>query len=139
MQEETSYQTNLAELLTSELAGYGRARFCLSGPATELALDQSRAVALSIHELATNAAKYGALSCADGRVLISWKIAGAELQIVWQELGGPSVCTPKREGFGTRFVRQMLAKKGGSIKTDWLETGVVHRIFLPMDAAAAVQ
>ena len=132
MQEETSYQTNLAELLTSELAGYGRARLCFSGPATELAQDQSRAVALSIHELATNAAKYGALSCADGRVLISWKIEGTELQIVWQELGGPSVCTPKREGFGTRFVRQMLAKKEGIIQTDWLETGVVHRIFLPI-------
>jgi two-component sensor histidine kinase len=131
MQDDMSYRSNLAELLTSELKGYDRARFILSGPDTELALDQSRALALSIHELATNAAKYGALSSLEGRVLIPWKLAPAELQLVWQELGGPSVRAPAREGFGFRFVRQMLVKKGGSIKTDWLEAGVVHRIFLP--------
>ena len=88
-------------------------------------------MALSIHELATNAAKYGALSCPDGRVLVSWNVAPAGLQIAWQEVGGPPVRTPTREGFGSRFVRQMLTKKGGSIKTDWLETGVVHKIVLP--------
>ncbi len=131
MQDDMSYQSDLAKLLTLELAGYERARFILSGPETELALDQARAVALSIHELATNAAKYGALSCAEGRVLVSWNIAPAGLQIAWQELGGPPVRTPTREGFGSRFVRQMLAKKGGSIKTDWLEAGVVHNILLP--------
>jgi two-component sensor histidine kinase len=130
MQDDASYRTDLAELLTSELRGYERARFILSGPDTALALDQSRALALSIHELATNAAKYGALSTPEGRVLISWKLAAAELQLVWQELGGPSVRAPARDGFGSRFVRQTLVKKGGSIKTDWLEAGVVHRIFL---------
>lgn len=131
MQDDMSYQSDLAELLASELAGYERARFILSGPATELALDQSRALALSIHELATNSAKYGALSCPEGRVLVSWSVAPAELQLAWQELGGPPVRPPKREGFGSRFVRQMLAKKGGSIKTEWLEAGVVHKILLP--------
>jgi two-component sensor histidine kinase len=130
MQDDLSYHSDLAELLTSELAGYDRGRFLLSGLATELAPDQARAVALSIHELATNAAKYGALSCPEGRVLVSWSSA-PELQISWQELGGPRVRTPTREGFGSRFVRQMLTKKGGSIKTDWLETGVVHKIVLP--------
>lgn len=132
MQDDTSYHTDLAELLTSELAGYERARFILTGPPTELAWDQSRALALSIHELATNAAKYGALSCPEGRVLVSWNVAPAGLQIAWQELGGPRVCAPTRAGFGSRFVRQMLAKKGGSIKTDWLEAGVVHKVFLPV-------
>lgn len=131
MQDDMSYQSDLAELLASELAGYERARFILSGPATVLALDQSRALALSIHELATNSAKYGALSRPEGRVLVSWSAAPAELQLAWQELGGPPVRTPKREGFGSRFVRQMLAKKGGSIKTEWLEAGVVHKILLP--------
>jgi two-component sensor histidine kinase len=131
MQDDLSYHSDLAELLASELAGYERTRFSLSGPATELALDQARAVALSIHELATNAAKYGALSCPEGRVLVSWNVAPAGLQIAWQELGGPPARTPSREGFGSRFVRQMLAKKGGSIKTEWLETGVLHKILLP--------
>jgi two-component sensor histidine kinase len=131
MQDDMSYHSDLAELLTSELAGYERARFTLSGPATKLALDQARAVALSIHELATNAAKYGALSCPEGRVLVSWNVGTAGLQIAWQEVGGPPVRTPTREGFGSRFVRQMLAKKGGSIITEWLEAGVVHKIVLP--------
>jgi two-component sensor histidine kinase len=131
MQEYTSYHSDLAELLTSELAGYERARFILSGPPTQLALDQSRAVALSIHELATNAAKYGALSCSEGRVLISWNVAPSSFQIAWQEMNGPPVRAPSREGFGSRFVRQMLAKKGGSIKTDWLEGGVLHKLSLP--------
>jgi len=131
MQEDTSFHSDLSEVLTSELAGYERARFILSGPPTELALDQSRAVALSIHEIATNAAKYGALSCPEGRVLISWNIAPPGLQIAWQELGGPRVCAPTREGFGSRFVRQMLAKKGGSIKTEWLEGGVLHKLCIP--------
>ena len=130
MQDDLSYHSDLAELLTSELAGYDRGRFVLSGLATELAPDQARTVALSIHELATNAAKYGALSCPEGRVLVSWSSA-PELQISWQELGGPRVRNPTREGFGSRFVRQMLTKKGGSIKTDWLEKGVVHKIVLP--------
>jgi len=132
MQDDMNYESDLAELLASELSGYERARIILSGPATELALDQARAVALSIHELATNAAKYGALSCPEGRVLVSWNVAPAGLQIAWQELGGPPARTPTREGFGSRFVRQMLAKKGGSIKTEWLESGVVHKISLPM-------
>jgi two-component sensor histidine kinase len=131
MHDDTSFPSSLTELLTSELTGYERARFILSGPETELALDQSRAVALSIHELATNAVKYGALSCPEGRVLVSWKQAPAELQLVWQELGGPPVTASTRDGFGSQFVRQILAKTGGSIKTDWLEAGVVHRISLP--------
>lgn len=88
-------------------------------------------VGLSIHELATNAAKYGALSCPEGRVLVSWNVGTAGLQMDWQEVGGPPVRTPAREGFGSRFVRQMLAKKGGSIRTEWLEAGVVHKIVLP--------
>jgi two-component sensor histidine kinase len=131
MQDDMSYESDLGELLTSELAGYGLERFNLSGPATELALDQSRAVALSIHELATNAAKYGALSCPEGRVLVSWNLGTVGLLIAWQEVGGPPVRTPTREGFGSRFVRQMLTKKGGSIKSEWLVDGVVHKILLP--------
>jgi two-component sensor histidine kinase len=131
MQDGIIFRSDLAELLTSQLAGYGRARFTLSGPATELALDQSRAVAFSIHELATNATKYGALSCPDGRVFVSWNLATAGLQITWQELGGPPVRTPTRAGFGSRFVQLLLAKKGGSIETEWLEAGVVHKISLP--------
>lgn len=133
MQDDLSYQSDLAELLASELVGYDRARFILTGPATQLALDHARAIALSIHEFATNAAKYGALSCPEGRVRVSWNVTPAGLQLAWQELGGPPVRAPTREGFGSRFVRQTLAKKGGSIKTDWLEDGVVHKILLPTD------
>lgn len=131
MQDDVSFESDLAKLLTTELGGFDRGRFVFSGPAVELALDQSRAVALTIHELATNASKYGALSSPEGRVLVSWNLTSAGLQIAWQELDGPTVRVPPREGFGSRFVRQMLDKIKGSIETEWLESGVLHKIQLP--------
>ncbi len=119
--------------LEAELQQYldGKGQVTLDCVSLEVSSDAALSLSLIFHELATNAAKYGALSCPDGRVLVSWNVGTAGLQIAWQEVGGPPVRTPTREGFGSRFVRQMLAKKGGSIKTEWLEAGVVHKILLP--------
>ena len=71
------------------------------------------AFAMALHELATKAVKYGALSVDGGRVLIKWEVTGAEekahLSFKWEELGGPVVATPLRMGFGSRMVEKMLS------------------------------
>jgi PAS domain S-box-containing protein len=91
----------------------GAARIHLRGPAVRLAPKTAIAVALAFHELATNAAKYGALSTDVGRVDLSWSLRGIDgrrkLKIVWQESGGPPVKPPRRTGFGTRLIQRGLA------------------------------
>lgn len=91
-------------------------RVILQGPAVELRPDTAVAFALGLHELATNAAKYGAFSTSNGSVSLVWEQVEAEgealAKIVWKERGGPPVTPPTRQGYGTRFVRTAL--KGGA-------------------------
>jgi len=73
---------------------------------------QAVSLALALHELATNAAKYGALSNADGQVKLSWSMSTAaprELRFEWREQGGPLVAPPTRKGFGSRLVNTVMA------------------------------
>jgi two-component sensor histidine kinase len=69
------------------------------------------ALSLMLHELATNAAKYGALSVPEGRVTLSWAVKGAMLSLEWRESGGPAVKEPASKGLGSRLLDRML---GGS-------------------------
>jgi two-component sensor histidine kinase len=74
-------------------------------------------VAMALHELATNAIKYGALSNGAGRVSIAWKrqSQGNRVKLFWQESGGPEVCTPKQKGFGSHLIeRAFTGELGGS-------------------------
>ncbi|RYG71113.1 PAS domain S-box protein, partial [bacterium] len=95
-------------------------RFVWSGPDIRLNAKQSLALALALHELATNAAKYGALSGDDGRVAIEWRIEGgslARLFFEWREDGGPTVAPPEKRGFGSRLIEQALALEfGGEVR-----------------------
>jgi PAS domain S-box-containing protein len=84
-------------------------RFRLSGEPLWLTPRAALALALALHELGTNAAKYGALSTESGRVSIAWREAGPRLLIDWKEEGGPAVSRPSRRGFGTRLIEQGLA------------------------------
>jgi PAS domain S-box-containing protein len=96
-------------------------------------------VALALHELATNAAKHGALSVPDGRVAIEAGPVedGAVLRLVWRERGGPPVTAPARQGFGTRLLGQLFTQQhGGSVALDWQAEGLICRIELPCAAAA---
>ena len=107
-------------------------RITIDGPDLRLNARQSLALALGIHELATNAAKYGALSNDTGHVAVEWSLAtvGGErhLTFVWSETGGPAVTPPSNRGFGSRLIEQaMAAEFGGAVGMDWCAEGLVCR------------
>lgn len=115
----------LNQIFNAELAPYGMTRFDLQGP--QVRLPDKLAVILSLvaHELATNAAKYGALSMPQGRIVVSWLFEGKRLTMVWTEINGPRVEAPSRHGFGTRLVTRALATVGGSAEVDFKHAGFV--------------
>jgi two-component sensor histidine kinase len=76
------------------------------------------------HELATNAAKYGALSTPNGFLQISWRMAGDRLSVIWDENNGPPVVAPNRTGFGTRLLASALMPFDGHVQTDYLAAGL---------------
>jgi len=88
-----------------------------------------------LHELTTNAIKYGALSVPAGRLRVEWSHGEAELAIRWTETGGPSVQRPSRQGFGTRVVGEVVkAELEGSLRFDWKPGGLTCEIIIPLDA-----
>ena len=92
------------------------------------------AIALSLHELAINATKYGALSVPEGNVHVQWsRVAGGRLVLRWTETGGPRVEPPKRRGFGTRVIEDGIRRQlKGDMRFDWRAEGLVCEITLPM-------
>lgn len=107
-----------------------RSNVRMEGPALLLAPKQALAIALALHELQTNALKYGALSVDRGSVSLQWnRSAEHGLDIVWQESGGPKVKPPKRRGFGTLMIEQALAADlNGSAHIDFRPEGLVCKI-----------
>jgi PAS domain S-box-containing protein len=105
----------LKSLLCQELSHFGESRISLEGPAALLSPRRTVNLGLVFHEMATNAAKYGALSVPDGRVQVSWRLEPDEettrLLIDWQEEGGPPVVDPKATGFGLRLIERTLRSK----------------------------
>ena len=82
-------------------------------------------LSLMLHELATNAAKYGALSTPAGRVAIEWAVESGRFTLVWRESGGPPVAQPKRFGFGSRLIeRGLAADVGGKVALTFDPAGV---------------
>lgn len=92
-------------------------RFDVSGPSVDLSARATLSLSMLLHELATNAFKYGALSAENGRVVITWRIDGAgsepELSLHWREVGGPASIGPRRTGFGSRLIGMGLLGTGG--------------------------
>lgn len=122
------------ELLPFSIGDEGRV--ALSGPSVALAPAAAQSVAMALHELATNAAKYGALSAAEGRVEVSWRrdLAG-ELRLSWCEIGGPPVKAPARRGLGTTLLGRALAGPiGGETRLEWRPQGLVCELVLPASA-----
>ena len=102
----------------------------MRGPEVQLAPKQALSLALSIHELATNATKYGALSVPGGTIDVSWDYRtseeGRKLGFEWRERGGPSVTPPTRRGFGSRLIEATLsADFGGTAKIDYRPDGLL--------------
>jgi PAS domain S-box-containing protein len=116
----------LRDVLMVEFRPYGPERYKLEGPDADLSPSEALALGLLFHELATNAAKYGALSSAGGSVTVSWSLSGAadeqRLSLEWVEQDGPAVEPPSRRGFGSRLIERSLK---GALK------GEAHLEFAP--------
>ncbi len=123
---------DLQTIAEQEFAPYtedGRQRVAVEGPPLLLEPNAAQAIAVIIHELATNAAKYGALSVPGGHIGVSWsQDTAATLALRWVETGGPRVATPTRRGFGGRIVEQMTAQLNGKADFDWRPEGLVCEI-----------
>ena len=105
------------------------ARVRIEGLETVLEPTAAQAVAVVLHELATNASKYGALSDAKGQVGLTWSRSDdGQLTLRWTELGGPRVNEPERKGFGSRLIEATIGQLGGNVRFDWRPEGLVCEI-----------
>lgn len=134
---EGGFEASLRELLLIELSPYrasgaeGR-NVALTGPPVRLDSQTALNTTLAVHELATNAAKYGALSSPGGTVEVVWRWADDSdptlLDLVWVERGGPPVTPPSRKGFGSRLIERLSADLGGAGSNDYRPEGLVATI-----------
>jgi two-component sensor histidine kinase/PAS domain-containing protein len=131
----------LGTLLTEELAPFGgtgegaATRFVLGGPPLRLRAEAVQPLGMVMHELATNAAKHGALSVPGGRVEVSWQAdeAAGLLHIRWAETGGPAPRFPQTRGVGSRVIEATAAGQlGGSVQRRWPASGLVCDLALPL-------
>ncbi len=131
---------SLKEMLTAELSPYNNHRahrIVLNGPAVELAADLAVPTGMAIHELTTNAAKYGALSVPEGSVRVSWDLVvngeGKILRLEWTERGGPDVETPKRKGFGSTLLQRVLTTQcNADVHFDFDREGLRFQMEAPL-------
>jgi PAS domain S-box-containing protein len=125
---------DLATIATQELAPYSEKhneRVRIAGPPILLEPNAAQAIAVTLHELATNAAKYGALSVTNGQVDLKWSHeAGGELHLRWKESGGPRVNEPTRKGFGGRIIEKMIPQPKGKAHFDSRAEGLIFEITL---------
>jgi two-component sensor histidine kinase len=132
---------SLADLIGAELKPYATGtNTSVEGPVVYLTPNASHAVAMVIHELTTNAARYGALTRAGGHVCVRWTLRdnaspGASLTIAWSETGGPSVAAPTRQGYGSGVIRDVLAYEfGGRVDLMFATDGLRCKIELPANS-----
>jgi two-component sensor histidine kinase len=126
---------DLRNLVTQELSPYSQkeeTRTRIDGPTVLLGPDAAQSVAVILHELATNAAKYGALSSPHGLVQVEWsRPASGKLTLCWTEIGGPLVKPPKRKGFGRRLMDTLVRGQKGNVHFEWRAEGLACAIVLP--------
>lgn len=132
-------KTSIEKIVEAALDSHqsGQAQIKISGPDLSVTPRQALALTLAINELATNAAKYGALSLPSGRVDIAWTVAvdGAPaFGFLWRERGGPAVTEPERAGFGSRIIKNFLANDfGGTVRLAYEPDGVVCELKAPLE------
>jgi PAS domain S-box-containing protein len=126
---------NLQGLVEEEFAPYRSSdlnRIKASGPEIMLQPAAAQTLALALHELTTNAAKYGALSSLAGRLNLVWDLKDGYLVLSWNETGGPPVIEPKTHGFGSRIIRTSVERQlGGRIILDWQRDGLKCEFAVP--------
>lgn len=123
----------LEQLIRDELLPYAKEQqLSLDGPAINCSASAVQSLSLLFHELATNAVKHGALGKEGGQVAIEWTLEPKDLQISWRESGGPKVVAPKREGFGTKLLRQVSGRQlDAKLDFDWKPDGLRVDVRVP--------
>jgi two-component sensor histidine kinase len=124
----------IGKLVDEELAPYSTGdQIVLYGSEIQLEPATAQTLALALHELVTNSAKYGALSTLSGRLTIKWETSADVLQMVWEERDGPLVEKPVSRGFGTRTVIASIESQlGGQADFDWRSEGLICRLSVPL-------
>lgn len=127
---------DLCDVLLVELRPFSADRYSIEGPDVDLSPAETVALGLVFHELATNAAKYGALAMPEGRVEVRWTWADGRVDLVWTETGGPPVAPPTRRGFGSRLIEKSLeGQLGGQARLEFAPAGLICRVSLPVKGA----
>ncbi len=131
--ERSTASGSLREVVTRAVSPHCPADRCsITGPSYELNARRTLALSLAIHELATNAAKYGAYANDVGRITIEWEVDDAVLHWTWRETDGPPVEPPLRTGFGTRIITRNLASEfRGEVDLQHLPSGLVLTLIAP--------
>jgi two-component sensor histidine kinase len=130
---------SLQEIIRREFAPYSTGNTDISGPSITLTPEAAQAVAMVLHELATNSAKYGALSNHTGRVSVRWfwlrnGIPNQPLAIDWRETDGPPVSAPSASGYGTSIIRELIPfELGGKAELVFASEGIRCRLEVPAD------
>ena len=124
------------DIAETELGPYVATRVSIDGPNVLLPPKYALTIALLVHELATNSAKYGSLSMPDGRVVLRSSLSDEVLRIEWQESGGPPVSSPATHGFGLRLLSRALEQFGGGTEMLFERSGLVCRMHLKLPADA---
>ena len=134
-----SERTTVDELVRTILQPYddntSRERIKASGPDVVVGATTVTSLALALHESATNAVKYGALSEPNGAIHIKWEIQGDDFRLDWEETGGPAILVaPNARGFGSVLTeRSIISQLGGKIEYDWQRNGLKLRMTVPLD------
>jgi two-component sensor histidine kinase len=111
-------------------------RIVVAGEPVVLIARQGLALSLVLHELATNAAKYGALACDAGRIEVAWQVradSADRFYLIWQELGGPPVEPPQEQGFGTQLIKRAITYElQGEVELDYATDGLRCQLTFPL-------
>jgi NO-binding membrane sensor protein with MHYT domain/two-component sensor histidine kinase len=130
-------KAELQRLLEEEFRPYADEQVKLEGPPVWIPAEQALALGLVLHELATNAAKYGALSTPDGCVQVAWTLQGENLTIDWRERGGPRVTAPEQTGFGSRLIRTSVeGGLKGTLAVQYAPGGIEIRMAFTLQRSA---
>jgi two-component sensor histidine kinase/PAS domain-containing protein len=129
---------DVADLVARAVAPFATGQISVDGPSLDVSPSQALALSLALHELATNAAKYGALSRPEGRVELRWNAQDDQVNLSWRESGGPQVVPPSRRGFGSRLIEDALCRDlDGRTRLEFAPEGVRCSIAIRLAANPA--
>jgi two-component sensor histidine kinase/PAS domain-containing protein len=124
---------SLGDVVERALEAFASSRIRVEGPDVEVSPRQVLALSMALHELGTNAVKYGALSTSEGQISLRWRVSDGRLHFEWKESDGPRVVIPQRKGFGSLLLERLLVRDlGGDIDLSYEPTGLRFRMAAPL-------